>query len=126
MKNGKSKYTDIITFIVSVVMISALVASGGIGKLSLAMAAVVFFTGTSTETSTQTVVYEEKTEPATETDVIKSSEITDTPSDIKSLITKYTKLFADDKKDGDIKSVTYEKAGATHIFGNVNNKITRM
>lgn len=124
MKSGKIKHADIITFIVSAVIISALVVSGGIGRLSLAMASVVFYTGSKAQTETHTVVsHEEETEP--ETQVIqtdKTSEITETPSDIKELIKKYTKLFADDKKDGPIKSVTYEKAGATHVFGNVRVK----
>ncbi len=129
MKNGKPKHTDIITFIVSAVIIFALVTSGGIGKLSAAMASVVFFSGIKTETESGTVVFEDREEIKTETStekeekpVSQSSDITETPSDIIELIKKYTKLFKDDKKDGDIKSVTYEKAGATHIFKNVRVK----
>ena len=126
MKNGKIKHTDIVTFIVSCVLIAALVMSGGIGRLSLAMASVVLFTGITSvsETPTETVREEisEKTVEETEIETYKSSDITETPTDIKELVKKYTALFADDKKDGDIKSVTYEKAGATHIFGNVKVK----
>ncbi len=123
MKSGKIKHTDIITFFVSVAIISALVISGGIGRLSLAMASVVFYTGSKAQTKVNTVIFEEETELQTQAiQTNKTSEITETPSDIKELIKKYTKLFADDKKDGAIKSVTYEKAGATHTFGNVRVK----
>ena len=122
MKSGRIKHTDIVTFIVSVIIVTALIASGGMGRLSLAMASVVFFTGVKTEAEITAVEFEEETEtrpPTEEKTVLKSSDITETPSDIKELIKKYTKLFSDNKKDGDIKSVTYEKAGATHSFGNV-------
>ena len=130
MKNGKIKHTDIITFIVSAVIISSLVIGGGIGKLSLAMASVVFYSGNSSNKNL-TVIQERETESQTETEaknhepkksVAVNADITETPKDIKDLIKKYTKLFANDKKDGGIKSVTYEKSGATHIFENVRVK----
>ena len=102
MKNGKAKHTDIITFIVSVVIIFSLVASGGTGKLSLAMASVVFFSGMKSETESKTVIFDkEETETTTqkeEKSVSQSSDITETPSDIKELIRKYTELFKNDKK----------------------------
>lgn len=125
MKNGKPKHMDIITFVISAVIITSLVASGGIGKLSLAMASVVFFTGVNSPSEPQKIILEEETETSTENaekTVYENTDITETPSDIKELINKYTKLFADDKKDGGIKSVTYEKSGATHIFENVRVK----
>lgn len=127
MKNGKSKHTDIITFIVSVIIIFSLIASGGTGKLSLAMASVVFFSGVKSKAESGTVVFEteEETEATTATEevvVSQNSDITETPSDIIQLIKKYTELFKDDKKDGGIKSVTYEKAGATHTYKNVRVK----
>ena len=124
MKNGKIKHTDIITFIVSAIVISALIVSGGISRLSLAMASVVFYTNAKVQAEAQTAVFEEE-ESEPETKAVQSDktpEITETPADIKELIEKYTKLFANDKKDGSIKSVTYEKAGATHTFGNVKVK----
>ncbi len=125
MNCGNIKHTDIITFLFTAIIISALVASGSIGKLSFAMATVVFFTGVNTVSETQIVQTDEPTEQTTEApkkEIYKSSDITETPSDIKELIQKYTKLFADDKKDGTIKSVTYKEKGATHTFGNVRVK----
>lgn len=53
-----------------------------------------------------------------------SGDITKTPADIVEIMKKYTELFADDKKDGAISAVTYEKKGATHIFENVRVKNT--
>lgn len=126
MKNGNIKHTDIITFAVSAVIISALILSGSMGKLSLAMASVVFYSGNKTESESQAVEFtKEETVPATtqpKKTAVKNDDITETPSDIKELIEKYTKLFADDKKDGDIKPVTYKESGATHIFQNVRVK----
>ncbi len=125
MKRGKIKQTDIVTFIVSCTIISALILSGGMGKLSLAMASVVFFSGISPVSEINTEKTENPSVPSTELEEKEAyniSDITETPSDIKSLIKKYTELFADDKKDGPIKSVTYGKSGATHTFGNVRVK----
>ncbi len=122
MNCGKIKHTDIITFIVSAVIIAALVASGGTGRLSLAMASLVFFGGVNPPSVTQKITADETVTAVTEKEIFKSSDITETPSDIKDLIQKYTKLFADDKKDGDIKSVTYKTKGATDIYGNVRVK----
>lgn len=122
MKKVGTRHTDIITFVFSAVFVCILIFGGTAGRLSLAMASVMF---ASEEKSNVTVA---PTKPETEasTSVFKqqavSSDITETPDDIKALIEKYTALFANDKKDGTISSVTYEKAGATHIFGNVRVK----
>ena len=125
MKNGKIKHTDIVTFIISAVIISTLVASGGTGRLSFAMASVVFFSGINSSTEPKTVPIKETTEPPVENaekETVKNSDITETPADIKELIKKYSSLFADDKKDGTIESLTYKEKGATHTFGNVSVK----
>lgn len=124
MKKIKIKHTDIITFAVSCAIISALILSGSLGKLSFAMASVMFFANIESETK----AINEKDIPAVSTTAVPSgkptvsADITQTPSDIKELVKKYTTLFSDDKKDGDIKPVTYEKKGATHSFGRVHVK----
>lgn len=122
MKQVGTRHTDIITFIFSAVLACVLIFGGTTGKLSLAMASVMFGSGeNSNVTETETA-----TEPESTTSVFKqqtaSPDIAETPDDIKALIEKYTVFFANDKKDGTISSVTYEKAGATHIFGNVRVK----
>ncbi len=129
MKKGTERYSDIITFVISAAIVTALCLGGVTGKLSLAMASVMFYSGSgapeaseSTENSTFLSAQETTEKAAKETSV--SADITKTPDDIKELIKKYTKLFADDKKDGDISSLTYKKTGVTHTFENVRVKNT--
>ena len=136
MKNNseKDRHLEIMSFIVSAVLISAIAMSHSAGRLSFAMASVMFYAGNELKTEaltskkpTEPKAHEKTTQrPETVYSQISSpvGDITETPEDIKTLIKKYTELFADDKKDGGIKSVTYEKAGATHIFKNVRVKNT--
>ncbi len=128
MNTVKEKHSDIITFIISVVLAFVLVFGQFAGKLSLAMASVVFYSGAQTQTQliseTKAETTRKETEPITEEVSKASPDITETPDDIKALIEKYTKKFSDDKKDGDINSVTYTTKGATHTFGNVRVKNT--
>lgn len=128
MKKGSVKHTDIIMFIFSAVMIAAMCFGQVAGKISLAMASVMFCSGGSAVQAQTTAKTEtkndEKNDTAAAETAAETSDITETPEDIRALIDKYTKLFADDTKDGDISSVTYEKAGATHTFGNIRVKNT--
>lgn len=136
MKNGtpKDKHLEIFSYLLSAALIAAVCLGNSAEKISLAMASLMFYSG-STVTAEATVKTTKETEIQTETTTEKAAEttvktdeepadITETPDDIKELIKKYTKLFADDKKDGNIQSITYEKAGATHIFENVCVKNT--
>ncbi len=133
MKKGTERYSDIITFVISAAVITALCLGGVTGKLSLAMASVMFYSGNgmaaeeteiSETTQKSTAAATEQTTKLTVEETAADSDITETPDDIKELIKKYTKLFADDTKDGGISSITYEKAGVTHSFGNVRVKNT--
>ena len=103
MNTVKEKHSDIITFIISVVLAAVLVFGQFAGKLSLAMASVVFYSGAQTQTQpiseTKAETTRKETEPITEEVSKASPDITETPDDIKALIEKYTKKFSDDKKD---------------------------
>ncbi len=128
MKTVKEKHSDIVTFIISLVFVSVLIFGQFAGKLSLAMASVVFYSGAETQTQsisqTKIETTQKETEQITEQASKASPDITETPDDIKALIKKYTKQFEDDTKDGDINSVTYTTKGVTHTFGNVRVKNT--
>ncbi len=124
--NGK---LEIIAFFISVLTISALVLTFGSEKLAFAAASVVFYAGEKSEVSssekiiTQSDTGKAVTEAVSELPEAKSG-LTQTPSDIQAVIEKYTELFKDDKRDGDIQSSTYINKGATHIFENVRVKNT--
>ncbi|MBQ2848361.1 MAG: stage II sporulation protein P [Clostridia bacterium] len=132
MKNNteKDKHTEILTSVAAVVFALLLCFSDAADNITLAMASVMFYAGETKAESVYTVSteYSETTAvPSTQTVIspaVQKSDITQTPDDIVELIKKYTELFRSDKKDGDIKSVTYEKAGATHFFENVRVKNT--
>lgn len=135
MKNNseKDRPLEIISVAISVMLIAAIFFSHSAGKVSLAMASVMFYSGNKIQTETVTAAKSTSTETTdeavtaaatTQKDEEKTVDITETPDDIKALIKKYTELFADDKKDSDISSVTYETKGATHIFENVRVKNT--
>ena len=132
MKNNteKDKHLEILTFIVSVALTAAICFSHSAGRLSLAMAGIMFSPvvaatdSPSTTTESQTSATDETAETTVAQTAVSETDITETPADIKALIQKYTKLFADDKKDAAIVPITYEKAGATHIFKNVRVKNT--
>ena len=133
MKNRQTKdmHTQIVTFAVSLLMIFAIMISGVSEKLPVICASVVFYAQTAgqpseraTETVSNTVKTEKESTEHPQTKAEVSDDITKTPSDIVEIIKKYTQLFENDKKDGEIKSVTYEKAGATHTFKNVRVKNT--
>lgn len=136
MKNGtlKDKHLEIFSYLISAALIAAVCIGGSAEKLSVAMASFMFYpvkpetTAVSDTTVTQTepvtVVTTQKPTQLTAEEAEKPSDITETAADILALIKKYTELLADDKKGGEIQSVTYEKAGATHIFENVRVKNT--
>lgn len=136
----KDRHHEIYTFIIALVVAAAVCFGGFSDNIALAVASVMFYSG-ETETKTETKTEAETvravsalpsvTEPQTVAEAVtealstvKKRDITATPDDLIALIKKYTELFKNDKKDGEIKSVTYEKAGATHIFENVRVKNT--
>lgn len=132
----KDSNSEIPMYIISLLLVAVMFFTGSADKVTLAMASAVFYAGEVSETKQETVrqasavpAAEASTAPAeTETkesvSAEKKNDITQTPDDIVELIRKYTELFKNDEKDGEIKSVTYEKAGATHIFENVRVKNT--
>ncbi len=134
-KQPRDRQTQVITFAVSLLLIFAVMISGADKKIPLICASVIFYAETAkqptagkpeTVKQTESVQTDEKTQSQTvQTSASSvSDDITKTPDDILEIIKKYTELFADDKKDGEIQAVTYEKAGATHIFNNVRVKNT--
>ena len=132
-KQPRDRQTQIITFVVSLLLIFAVMISGAEKKLPLICASVIFYAETAkqptegkseTKKQTQADFPDEAAQSQSQTATEISGDITRTPDDILEIIKKYTELFADDKKDGEIQSVTYEKAGATHIFENVRVKNT--
>ncbi len=130
MKNAfeKDKTLEIISVLVSVILILAIFFTNSSGKVSYAVASVMFYSGNTVETSVPPATHAVSSPVIQTTDGEKNEEkindITATPDDIKTLIKKYTELFANDKKDGDISSVTYGNKGSTHIFENVRVKNT--
>lgn len=120
MKKSSSGFGDLALFVISLIMVCAICFCPAAGKLSLAMAAAMYGSGGS---ALPDEAYTEENQVLETTSTVKSkTDITETPEDIVKLIEKYTKLFANDKKDGPISSVTYKKSGVTHIFGNVKVK----
>lgn len=125
---------ELISITSSVLMLVCICFFTGTEKLAAASAALMFSYPVTTETSVQAtskpeIKNDDVTLPGTTVSTLTtaatpSPKITDTPEDILKIIKKYTEIFADDKKDGDIKAVTYDKAGATHIFENVKVKNT--
>lgn len=131
MKNHseKDKLPEIITAAVSLLLITSVLFTNSAGRVSVAAAKVMFNAGSKIQTHTVTMPETVQTTAEATTQIAVSSasvnsDLTKNPSDIVALIEKYSKLFADDKKDGDIKSVTYTEKGATDIFGNVCVKNT--
>ncbi len=133
MKNitEKSSHSEIFMFIISLAAVICICFGNSADKLAYAMASFMFYSGNQLSSDVETTkavlsqVNSEKSpekKPAVKAEAKK--DITETPEDITALMEKYTKLFANDKKDADIKSVTYEKAGATHIFENIRVKNT--
>ena len=122
----KDRLPEMITAITAVLIIAAIIFTHSCDKISVAVARVMFYSGNKLQTY---VANEIETQPVPETtvllqNVISPADITQTPGDLKALYEKYSKLFANDKKDGDIKTVTYVEKGATHIFENVCVKNT--
>lgn len=131
MKNNteKDRPLEIISVAVSALLIAAIFFSHSAGKISLAVASVMFYSGNKIQTqaitaSVTAATTQPKAETTTQQPEEKKGDITETPADIKEIIKKYTELFANDKKDGSISSVTYVTKGATHIFENVRVKNT--
>ncbi len=133
MKNGtqKDKQLEIFSYLIAVALIAAVCLGNSAEKISLAMASLLFYSGNAVTAETLPPVTSAKVEITTlkNEQVFSSSaknnpDITKTPDDIKQLIKKYTELFENDKKDGAIQSITYEKVGSTHIFNNVRVRNT--
>ena len=137
MKNGyeKSIRHEPVSIIISILLLVAVCFVAGTDRLCVAAASFVFhspsrppFSGetdaVTVTQATQTVTQTQTAAVSTLAPVKKTLDITKTPDDITALIAKYTELFANDKKDGGISSVTYEKKGSTHIFENVRVKNT--
>lgn len=126
-KQPKDRQTNIITVIVSLLIICAFSVSDIKNDFPLLCASVAFYAHTAalpTENNFTQTEESESSQPQTTAQVQTFDDITRTPADIIEIIKKYTALFADDKKDGEIKSITYEKTGATHIFENIRVKNT--
>ncbi len=126
MKNHpeKDRSLEFISAVISIILIAVIIITDSAGRISLAVATVMYGTGdasvqTAATSSAPTALYKEAV-----SDVSYSRDITRTPDDIAQLIKKYTELFKNDKKDGTIKSVTYITKGASHIFENVCVKNT--
>ena len=124
----KDRLPEMITAVTAVLIIAAIIFTHSCDKISVAVARVMFYSGNKIQTYIATEI---ETQPVPETTVLKQdktalspADITQTPDDLKALYEKYSKLFANDKKDGDIKAVTYVEKGATHIFENVCVKNT--
>ncbi len=125
--NEKDRLFEMISVLVSFLTVCALMLSGSGGKVSVAVASAMFQAETKAVSSAAAVVTQntaDTTQPQTTAAESEAKDITATPDDIKALIKKYTELFAKDKKDGSIKSVTYVTKGATHMFGDVCVKNT--
>lgn len=132
MKNSqeKDRTTLLITLGVSFMLAGLMLITRTADDIALAVASAMFDCGKGSFSQKSEQDYVSHGENGTDLggdvipDEIGSGDITRTPDDIKALIKKYTDLYADDKKDGDISSVTYIEKGATHIFENVRVKNT--
>ncbi len=127
----KDKKLEVIAFLVSVISISLLMLTVGSEKISYAAANIMLYSP-----KRQTVISEKQRQPVKEkaksesenttipfTPLINKS-LTETPDDILEIIEKYSVLFADDKKGGDIRETAYVEIGATHIFEKIRVKNT--
>lgn len=134
-RSEKDRHSELPLYIISFLLAAVILAGGFTDKITLAVASAMFYAKDNSLTEAETakqvsaapVTEEESTYEVTKEESVsaeKSTDITQTPDDIIELIKKYTELFKNDKKDGNIKSTTYEKAGATHIFENVRVKNT--
>ncbi len=130
MKNisEKDRLPEIISAAVSILIAAAIFFTSSAAEVSLAVARVMFHADAATQTATKvtqafTEYYETQTS-AKDAPASKNADITETPADIRALIKKYTELFANDKKDAGISSVTYVQKGATHSYKNVHVKNT--
>ena len=102
-QSEKDKHIEIFGILLSAALIAAVFLGGSAEKISLAMASVLFYSGHAVQAETTAVPSTEVTaaQPQTTAEIRSLSEeyadITETPSDIKALIKKYTELFKDDK-----------------------------
>lgn len=133
MKNNaeKDRLPEIITAAVAVLAAAAIIFTQSAGRVTLAVAQAMYRSGKELQTHIATAQSTSETAKEVQSSAVttakaaeKTPDITETPADIKALIEKYTELFADDKKDGSIRSVTYVSKGATHSFGSVHVKNT--
>lgn len=124
---------ELVSIALSVILLVAISVFAGIDRLACAAATLMFSppfaAKATTDTDVPTSAVMTTALPVTNESVTvqtkeNEEKITDTPEDILNIIKKYAEIFADDQKDGNIKSVTYDKSGATHIFGNVKVKNT--
>ena len=125
----KDRHFEIYSIVFSVILAAVICIGGFSDNIAFAVASVMFYSDTTVPVykSDITVTDTPQTEDSSDADAIetvKIRDITRTSDDITALIQKYTELFKKDKKDGEIRSITYEKSGATHIFENVRVKNT--
>ena len=129
MKNNRAseKSHELVSVLICTLVVAAVIISGCSAKLSLASAEIMFHapperTAAPSKVKKATKPAEEPTSAAPKPEL--PADITETPKDILDIIKKYTELYADDKRDADIRATTYGKTGATHIFENVKVKNT--
>ncbi len=125
---------ELVSIAISVLLLVAISIFTGIDRLACAAATFMFsppFAAEPTVSTTEppsavmtTVAPVTSVSTTVQSKEETEADIIDTPDDILNIIKKYSEIFAGDEKDGNIKSVTYDKAGATHIFGNVKVKNT--
>ncbi len=128
-KDTKDKKIEIISFLVSAISVALLILTVGSDKISFAAASIMLYSPEKSVSAAETTPSAVQKAPTkTETKIpftpLIETDITKTPDDILETIKKYTLLFADDKKGGNIKEVTYTEIGATHIFENILVKNT--
>lgn len=126
-KDTGGKRLEIAAFCVSVLSAALLMLTVGSGRISYASASLMLRSPapetTSRVSATLSGTFFEITEAITNPPS-GENDITATPDDVAETMRKYTALFADDEKGGDIRETAYIEIGATHIFENVRVKNT--
>lgn len=134
MKNRKSGGEYLLKplpIIISAALIACISMTSGLGALGLAAAAVMLPQGTAAVAREwlspgETLSQDEKLAESDTAEVLNDQvkETPTVPEDIAALIEKYTVIYANDKKAGDITPITYGKKNATSTFGCVSVKNT--
>ncbi len=123
--NSSQNIAELSAFVCGIALLLFACFFTGTGKLSYFSASVMKIGAPKPEIITSTATTSTSEPSVTQVSVEKkTNDITETPGDIKAVIEKYTELFANDKKDGDIKKKTYDNSSATDIYGRVAVKNT--